>query len=71
MDLIVIGFEFGTQHGGLLGGVLFALIHFHAFFPTATHLICVFPSLAYDTHIVSLALDVLFFFYDYKKSLTH
>ncbi len=46
-----------------LGGMLFTSVHFRAFYPiTATHLICVFPSFAYDTHIVGLALDVLFGF---------
>jgi len=57
--------------GGPLGGVLFTLVHFHDLHPiVATHPTCVFPSLAYDTHIIGLTLDVLFFC-DYKRNLTH
>ncbi len=59
------------NRGGPLGGVLLTLIHFHAFrLIVTTHPTCVFPSLAYDTHIVGLTLDVLFFC-DYKRNLTH
>jgi hypothetical protein len=71
---ILLSFHSSLVHnggGGPLGGVLFTLVHFHTPRPiAATHPTCVFPSLAYDTHIIGLALDVLFFC-DYKRSLTH
>ncbi len=55
-----------------LEGMLFALVHFCVFHPTATtHLTCAFPSLANDTHIIGLALYVVFFFCDYKRNLQH
>jgi hypothetical protein len=58
--------------GDPLGGVLFALAHLHTLRPIAiAHLTCVFPSLVDDTHIVSLASDVLPIFCDYKRSLAH
>jgi hypothetical protein len=63
MDLIVISFKSNTRQGGHLGRVLFALVHFCAFCPiVVTHPTCVFPSLAYDTHIVGTTLDVLLIF---------
>jgi hypothetical protein len=71
-DLIVISFEFSTQHGDPLGGMLFALVHFRALhFTATTHLTCVFPSLADDTHMIGFALDVLPIFCNYKKNLEH
>jgi hypothetical protein len=46
--------------GDPLGEVLFTLIHLHIFFPIViAHPTCVFPSLANDTHIVGLVLDVV------------
>jgi hypothetical protein len=63
---ILLSFHSSLVHnrgrGGPLGGVFFALIHFRAFrLIAATHPTCVFPSLAYDTHIVGPTLDVFFF----------
>ncbi len=53
-----------------MGGMFFALVHFCALRLIATtHPTCVFPSLAYDTHIVGHALDVLFFC-DYIKTFS-
>jgi hypothetical protein len=59
-DFIVISFEYGTQQGNPLGGMLFTLVHLCALHPTlVTHLTCVFLSLVDDKHIIGLALDVL------------
>ncbi len=45
--------------------MLFALVHFHIIHPIAIiHLTCVLPSLANDTHIVGLALDVVLVFFE-------
>jgi hypothetical protein len=47
-----------------LGGMLFTLAHICTFHLIATtHSTCVFPSLAYDMHIVSFPLDLLIVFF--------
>jgi hypothetical protein len=71
-DFIVISSESSTQHGDPLGVVLFALAHFRALHSIATtHLTCVFPSLANDTHMIGPTLDVLPIFCNYRKNLEH
>lgn len=59
-DLIVILFKFSTWQGDLLNKMLFALTHFRIFCLTITlHPTFVFPSLANDTSIVGVVLDVV------------
>jgi hypothetical protein len=51
---------------------LFILAHLHVLHPIiVAHLICVFPSLANDMHIVGLASHVVHVFYNYKRSFQH
>jgi hypothetical protein len=46
-----------------LGGMLFALVHFHTLYPiTTTHPTCVFLLLADGTHIVGLTSNMLLIF---------
>ncbi len=46
-----------------LGGILFALTHFHTLHPFIVALLtCVFPLLENNTHIVGLALNMLIVF---------
>ncbi len=62
-DLIFISSESSTWQGDPLGGMLFALVHFHTFHPTiAAHRNYVFPSLINDVHIIGLTSNVLPFF---------
>jgi hypothetical protein len=62
-DLTIISSESSTLYGDPLGGMLFALTHLHALYPTTiSHPTCVFASLEDDMHIVDLALNVLFVF---------
>jgi hypothetical protein len=62
-DLTIISSESSILYGDPLGGMLFALTHLHALYPTIiAHPTCVFASLEDDMHIVDLALNVLFVF---------
>jgi hypothetical protein len=67
---MVISFECGKRQGDPSGGVLFALAHFYIHLIITTHLICVFPSLANDTHIVIHASDVVLILLRLQKEFT-
>ncbi|KAL2620254.1 hypothetical protein R1flu_000459 [Riccia fluitans] len=52
-EVTLFSSESGTRQGDPLDGALFALAHLRALRTTASeHLLCLFPSLADDTHIV-------------------
>ncbi|KAL2634830.1 hypothetical protein R1flu_006309 [Riccia fluitans] len=52
-EVSLLSSESGTHQGDPLGGALFALAHLRALRTTASeHPLCLFPSLADDTHIV-------------------
>ncbi len=65
---VVILSKLGTQKGDPLEGMLCALTHFHVLcLIVIAHPTCVFLGM----HIVGPALDVVLFFYNYKRNFQH
>jgi hypothetical protein len=61
----------GTYQGDPLGGALFTLAHFKALRSTANHFLSsLFPSIAYDTHIIG-PLFIVSFAYEHFQIELH
>jgi len=65
----IIPFAMGTCQGDLLGKALFILVHFKALHSIINHFFSyLFPSIAYDIHIIGPPIIVSFTYKHYRPN---